>query len=62
MVNILLPKATTPRLVPFKLIIEAPVVVPLMSKVALLRMLLELAIEPVPVMAKVPPEIVVLPV
>ena len=61
-VRVLLPNATEPTLLPDKLMIEAPVVVLLISKVALSMMLLEAAIEPVPVKAKVPPLMVVVPV
>ncbi len=62
MVRVLLPSTVEPELLPDRLMMEAPEVVPLISKLALLIMLLELAIEPVPVKDRVPAEIVVVPV
>ena len=62
MVKVLLPKTTEPALLPARLTIEAPLVVPLISKVALFVNWLELASVPPPVKDKVPALIVVLPV
>jgi len=62
MVRVLLPSTTEPELLPDRLMIEAPDVVPLISKVALLIRLLEVAMEPVPVKDRVPADIVVVPV
>ena len=61
-VSVLLPNTTEPALLPARPMMVAPVVVPLISKMALLVKPLEVAIEPVPVKAKVPPLIVVVPV
>ena len=61
MVRVCLPINKDPEVLPAKLMIEAPDVVPVRSKVALSMMLLELAIEPAPVRDKVPPLIVVVP-
>ena len=62
MVNVLPPINTDPEVLPAKLMMEAPDVVPVRSRVALSMMLLEAAIEPAPVSDKVPPLIVVVPV
>ena len=62
MVRVLLPRTAEPELLPDRLMMEAPEVVPLISKLALLMMLLELAIEPVPVKDRVPADMVVVPV
>ena len=61
-VSALLPNTTEPELLPERLMMEAPLVVPVMVKIALSMMLEELAIAPEPVKAKVPPEMVVVPV
>ena len=53
-VKVLLPNTTEPAELPARLMIEAPVVVPLISTMALLIRLLEVAIEPVPVKDRVP--------
>ena len=60
-VKVLLPKTTEPEELPDRLMIEAPEVVPLISKVALLIRLLEVAMEPVPVKDRVPADTVVVP-
>ena len=62
MVKVLLPKTTEPELLPARLTIETPVVAALISNTALLIMLDEVAIVPLPVKAKVPPLRVVVPV
>ena len=62
MVRVLLPNTTEPELLPDRPMMEAPEVVPLISKVALLIRLLEVAMEPVPVKDRVPADTVVLPV
>ena len=61
-VKVLLPKTTEPALLPARLMIEAPLVVPLISKMALFVNLLELAIVPLPVKDRVPADRVVVPV
>ena len=53
---------TEPELLPDRPMIEAPLVLAAMVKIALLMTLDELAIAPLPVKAKVPPEILVVPV
>ena len=62
MVRVLSPKSTEPALLPAKVTTVIPLVLPVISKVALTVTLAELAIEPLPVIAKVPPETVVAPV
>ena len=61
-VKVFAANVTTPELLPTKLLIVAPDVVALISKVALSVTTLELAIEPLPLNANVPPLMVVLPV
>ena len=60
MVSALLPSTVEP--LPEIVVMEAPVVVPEMSNTALLATPEEVAMEPVPVSARVPPEITVAPV
>ena len=61
-VSVFAPKRTEPALVPAKVVTVAPEVVPLISNIALSVRLDELAIEPAPVSARIPPEMVVAPV
>lgn len=61
-VKVLSPKRTAPELLPAKVTTVIPLVLPVISKVAFTVMPEELAIEPLPVIAKVPPETVVAPV
>ena len=59
-VRVCVPKVTLPP--PAKLMMLAPLVVALISKLALLITLAEVAMVPVPLKAKVPPLMVVVPV